>query len=46
MQVNYILDNKGQTIAVQIPIDDWEKIINKYPGVYSIEEDLPQWQKT
>jgi len=45
MPVNYLSDSAGETIAVQIPIDDWKKIKNKYPDVDDIDGDLPQWQK-
>ena len=46
MSVNYVSDDKGETIAVQIPINDWEKIKKKFPGVEIIDNDLPQWQKS
>ncbi len=45
MSLNYLSDSAGETIAVQIPIDDWKKIKNKYPDVDDLEGDLPQWQK-
>ena len=45
MSVNYLSDSAGETIAVQISIDDWKKIKNKYPDVDDIDGDLPQWQK-
>lgn len=45
MSVNYLSDNTGETFAVQIPIDEWKKIKNKYPDVDDIDGDLPQWQK-
>ncbi|MCD6012080.1 MAG: putative addiction module component family protein [Flavipsychrobacter sp.] len=45
MSVNYLSDNRGETIAVQIPIEDWKKIKNKYPDVDDIDGELPQWQK-
>ncbi len=45
MQVNYVSDNTGATIAVQIPIKDWETIKNKYHGIEVQETELPQWQK-
>ncbi len=45
MSVNYLSDSAGETIAVQISIDDWKKIKNKYPDVDDLEGDLPQWQK-
>lgn len=45
MPLQYIADNSGRATAVIIPIEDWNGIRNKYPGVESIEGDLPQWQK-
>lgn len=45
MSVNYLSNSTGETIAVQISIDDWKKIKNKYPDVDDIDGDLPQWQK-
>ena len=45
MSVNYLSDSAGETIAVQIPIDEWKKIKDKYPDVDDLDGDLPQWQK-
>ena len=45
MPVNYLSNSGGETIAVQIPIDDWKKIKDKYPDVDDLDGDLPQWQK-
>lgn len=45
MPVNYVSDSVGETIAVQIPINDWKKIKDKYPDVDDLDGDLPQWQK-
>jgi hypothetical protein len=45
MSVNYVSDNKGSTIAVQIPIEDWKRIKNKYPDVDDLEYSLPEWQR-
>jgi hypothetical protein len=45
MSVNYVSDSSGETIAVQISIDDWQKIKNKYPDVDSIDGNIPQWQR-
>ena len=45
MSVNYLSDSTGGTIAVQIPINDWKKIKNKYPDVDDLDNELPQWQK-
>lgn len=46
MAVNYVTDNSGTTIAVQVPIDEWKRIKNKYPDVDDLDDDsLPDWQK-
>ncbi len=45
MPVNYVSDNSGSTIAVQISIEDWKRIKNKYPDVDDLDGILPLWQK-
>jgi hypothetical protein len=45
MSVNYLSDNSGSTIAVQILIEDWKKIKDKYPDVDDFDDNLPSWQK-
>lgn len=45
MPVNYVSDNEGSTIAVQISIEDWKRIKDKYPDVDDLGGDLSQWQK-
>jgi hypothetical protein len=45
MSVNYVSDSAGETIAVQISINDWKRIKNKYPDIDSLDTDIPQWQK-
>ena len=45
MAVNYVSDNSGHTIAVQISIEDWKKIKDKYPDVDDLDGTLPEWQK-
>jgi hypothetical protein len=45
MAVNYVSDNSGHTIAVQISIEDWKKIKDKYPDVDDLDGSLPEWQK-
>ena len=44
MSVNYVSDNNGATIAIQIPIEDWKRIKNKYPDIDDPNNDIPQWQ--
>ena len=41
MPLQYIQDFNGATTAVIIPIEEWNKITEKYSGL----EELPQWQK-
>ena len=41
MSLQYIQDVNGATTAVVIPIDEWNKITEKYSDL----EELPQWQK-
>lgn len=45
MPVNYVSDNTGSTIAVQIPSEEWMGIKNKYPDVDNLNGELPDWQK-
>lgn len=45
MPVNYVSDNTGVTIAIQIPIDEWIRIKRKYPDVDDLDNQLPDWQK-
>lgn len=41
MPLQYIQDFNGATTAVIVPIEEWNKITEKFGDV----EDLPQWQK-
>lgn len=45
MPLNYVSDNSGEPIAVQIPIEEWERLKNKYPDIDDTEDELPAWQK-
>ncbi len=45
MSLNYVSDNAGNPIAVQIPIEDWVRIKDKYPDVDDFGSDVPEWQK-
>jgi len=45
MKISYVTDYTGNTIAVQIPIEDWNLLKKQYPGMEAIQEGLPQWQK-
>ncbi len=45
MSVQYVSDSTGQTTAVLISIDDWDKLRKKHPDVDEMEGEIPQWQK-
>lgn len=45
MSVNYLSDSSGNTIAVQISIEDWKRIKDKYPDVDELDGPLAEWQK-
>ena len=41
MPLQYVSDNTGSTIAVQIPIDDWNILKERYEQ----QQEIPQWHK-
>lgn len=41
MNLQYLQDNKGNTTAVVVPIEQWNRFTEKYNDL----EELPQWQK-
>lgn len=41
MSLQYLQDNNGNTTAVVVPIEEWNRFTEKYKGL----EELPQWQK-
>ena len=41
MPLQYIQDDNGMTTAVVVPIDEWNRITEKYADV----EQIPEWQK-
>ena len=41
MNLQYLQDNNGNTTAVVIPIEEWNKFTEKYSDL----EELSQWQK-
>ena len=45
MSLQYLSDENGQIIAVQVPITDWEILRRKYPEIEASASDLPDWQK-
>lgn len=45
MSLQYLSDENGQIIAVQVPITDWEILRRKYPEIEAPASDLSDWQK-
>jgi hypothetical protein len=46
MTLQYILDNKGNTTGVFIPIEEWESLKLKYKDLQNEESvELSPWQK-
>lgn len=45
MKTQIIQDHNGLPTGVFIPIEDWENIKKQYPGIETMDSDLPQWQK-
>ncbi len=44
MSIQYLSDNEGQIVAVQVPIDEWRLIKSKHPDIES-DTGIPEWQK-
>jgi len=44
MNVQYVSDDKGQVTAVQVSIEDWERLKIVHPDIADIGSTLPQWQ--
>ena len=45
MNLQYLSDENGHVIAVQVPIKEWETMRSKYPEIEISAIDLPDWQK-
>jgi len=45
MSIQYLSNEHGQITAVQLSIEEWEKIKNRYPEVESFDISLPEWHK-
>lgn len=41
MKLQYLQDNNGNTTAVVVPIEEWNRFTEKYNDL----EELPQWQQ-
>lgn len=45
MNLQYISDSEGKTTGVYIPIEEWNKLKNKYKEIAKAEKEIPEWQK-
>jgi hypothetical protein len=45
MSLQYLSDESGHVVAVQVPIDEWEQLKRKYPDLETPGYSLPDWQK-
>lgn len=45
MNLQYILDSKGQTTGVFIPINEWNDLKSKYKDIEREGVDIPEWHK-
>jgi len=45
VNIQYISDSEGMPTGVFIPLNDWNRIKEKYGDIEDELIDLPQWQK-
>jgi hypothetical protein len=45
MGLQYLSDEQGQIVAVQVPIGEWESLKRKYPEIDTSTFEPPDWQK-
>ena len=45
MSLQYIVDDKGQTTGVFIPIKEWNNLKSKYEDIEETVYVIPEWQK-
>lgn len=46
MSMQYISDSVGKTTGVFIPIDEWNKLKDKYQGLeHDAGDDIPEWHR-
>ncbi|MEO8886737.1 MAG: addiction module protein [Mucilaginibacter sp.] len=45
MSLQYLSNEKGQVTAVLVPIEEWDVLKSKFPGLTTVDSDLPNWQK-
>jgi len=45
MSLQYLSDETGHVIAVQLPIEEWEQLKSKYPDLEAPAYVIPSWHK-
>jgi hypothetical protein len=45
MSLQYLSDETGHVVAVQLPIEEWEQLKNKYPDLEAPAYAIPDWHK-
>ena len=45
MSLQYLSDETGHVVAVQLPIEEWEQLKRKYPDLEAPAYTVPDWQK-
>lgn len=45
MNLQYILDGKGETTGVFIPIQEWLSLKEKFSDIDIEDTDIPEWHK-
>jgi hypothetical protein len=45
MSIQFITDSSGKNTGVFIPIEQWNKLKNKFRDLEHEEIDIPEWQK-
>ncbi|HKL71658.1 MAG TPA: addiction module protein [Marinilabiliaceae bacterium] len=45
MNLQYILDSKGRTTGVFIPINEWNDLKSKYKDIEQKNITIPKWHK-
>ena len=45
MSLQYLSDETGHVVAVQLPIEEWEQLKSKYPDLEAPAYVIPGWHK-
>jgi hypothetical protein len=45
MSLQYLSDETGHVVAVQLPIEEWEQLKSKYPDLEAPGYVIPAWHK-